>query len=61
MTETIEESKQEEDVFGQELNFEITLDSSKRAGLNGIPEEVEVWLLSIFTKKEIMDDPEKVI
>jgi hypothetical protein len=43
------------------MNFEITIDDKKRAGLDGIPEDVETWLLSTFTKKEIMDDPEKVI
>lgn len=59
---TIEESKdQEDEIFGQEMNFEITVNSKKRAGLDGIPEDVETWLLSTFTKQEIMDDPEKVI
>ena len=43
------------------MNFEITVDKTKRAGLSGIPENVENWLLSTFSKKEIMEHPEKVI
>jgi CTP-dependent riboflavin kinase len=38
---SIEEFKDEEETFGQELNFEITIDNSKKSGLNGIPENVE--------------------
>ena len=48
-------------VFGQNYNFEITLDKSKRTGLAGIPQNVENWLLASFSKEEIMADPEKVL
>ena len=48
-------------VFGQNYNFEITIDKTKRTGLAGIPPKVENWLLASFSKEEIIADPEKIL
>lgn len=50
-----------EEVFGRKYNFEITIDPKQKSGLKGLPSHLEDQLLGLFTKQEIMDDPDKVI
>lgn len=39
----------------------MTIDSSTKSGLRGLPAHIENRLLGVFTKEEIMHDPDKVI
>jgi len=50
-----------EQVFGRKYNFEVTIDPQTKSGLKGLPPHVEDRILGIFSKEEIMADPEKVI
>lgn len=48
-------------VYGQKYNFSVVIDPSTKCGLKGLPPKIEKKLLSIFSKQEIMEDPDKVI
>jgi hypothetical protein len=39
----------------------VTIDPTSKSGLKGLPQNIESRLIAIFTKEEIMADPDKVI
>lgn len=56
-----EKAQTKTEVFGQKYNFSVIIDPKTKSGLKGLPATIETKLLAIFTKQEIMADPDKVI
>ena len=53
--------KKSKKVYGQKYDFELTIDINSKSGLKGLPPKIERQIMAIFTKEEVMTDPEKVL
>jgi hypothetical protein len=38
-------------------NYEVTVNPNSACGLDGLPDYMEKWALTCFTKEELMEDP----
>ena len=38
-------------------NYTVTINPESKCGLDGLPEYMEDWALTCFTKEELMEDP----
>ncbi len=41
----------------KKMNYVVTINPESKCGLDGLPEYLQDWALTCFTKEELMEDP----